>query len=151
MKNPRRDTKFSFDIVKLLMLRVIRTGIGLPRILRAPRPEPRNHVGHFLVRHRLARYITAPVGGPQFGAPGNHNRAQALIAYQREIGIVGDGATLLSSVAAGPMAGFAVGFVRYLTSLGIARRFRCMGRRIQSVENSLPPPPLPHFAGYDAT
>src|SRR5260370_26646237 len=90
MKNPRRDTKFSFDIVKLLMLRVIRNGIGLPRILRSPRAEPRNHVGDFLVRHGLARYVSAPVGCPQFGTARDYNRAQTLIAEQGEKGIVRD-------------------------------------------------------------
>src|SRR4029077_7041885 len=100
MKNPRRDTKFSFDIVKLLMLPVIRNGIRLPWVLNSPRAEPRNHVGHFLVRHRLARHIFAPVRSPQFRTSGDHDRAQALIADQREKGIVRDGAALWSSTAA---------------------------------------------------
>src|SRR5713226_759937 len=120
MKNPRRDSKFSFDIVKLLMLRVIRIGIGLPGILRAPRAEPGNHVGHFLVRHGPARHISTPVGGPQFGTTGDHDRAKPLIADQREKRIVRDSAALWSSTAAGSMARFAVGLVRDLASLRVA-------------------------------
>src|SRR5260370_3691942 len=146
MKNPRRDTKFSLDIIKLLMLPVLRSGIGLPGILKSTGAAPRKSVGHFLVRHRLARHISAPARSPQFRTAGDHDRAQALIADQREKGIVRDGAALWSCTAARPMARFAVGFVRYLTSLGIARRFRCIGRRIDSVENSMTAPARPHFA-----
>src|ERR1700730_11873393 len=70
INSPRRESVFSFDIVKLLMRRVIRNGICLLRICRALRGEPRHYVRDFLFRHRLAGNISAPVGSAKFGAPG---------------------------------------------------------------------------------
>src|SRR5713101_6393503 len=108
MKNPRREIVFSFGIVKLLVLCVIRSGIRLSGVLRAPRGKPGNDVSNFLVRHGLTRHVCAPVGGPQFGTARDDNRAKPLIADQREKGIVREGTSLWSSAAARPMAGLAV-------------------------------------------
>jgi hypothetical protein len=68
-------------------------------------------VGHFLVRHGLVWDISAPVRRSQFGTADDDNRAQPLIADQREKRIVGDCATLCASVAARAMARFAVSSV----------------------------------------
>src|SRR5580692_7604154 len=49
MNSPRRESVFSFDIVKLLVLRIIRNRIRLARALNASRGEPCNNVSDFLV------------------------------------------------------------------------------------------------------
>src|SRR5436190_23662874 len=80
---------------KLLVLRVIRrSGIRLPGVLHSARCEPGNNVGNFLVRHRLATDISAPVGRPQFGTASDDNRAQSLVANQRQKRIIRDVAAL---------------------------------------------------------
>src|SRR6266404_9320023 len=106
MNSPRRESVFSFDIVKLLMLRVIRNGIGLTGVLYAPRGKPCNHVGDFLVRHRLARHVATPVGCPQLGTASDHNRTQSLIADEREKGIVRNRAALCASATGNAVARF---------------------------------------------
>jgi hypothetical protein len=71
MKNPRRErlaeaggvVAVFVNILFLRMLRVIKTGIRLPGILRTPRCEPGNYVCDFLIGHRLSTSIVAPVGG----------------------------------------------------------------------------------------
>src|SRR6266403_1322676 len=108
MNRPRREMILSFDIFQLLMLRVIRNCVRLARILNALRSKPCHYVGHFLVRHGLVWDISAPVRRSQFGTADDDNRAQPLIADQREKRIVGDCATLWASVAARAMARFAV-------------------------------------------
>src|SRR4029453_14154232 len=54
MKSPRRVINVSFDIVKLLALRFIRSEIRLPRGADAVRGEPAHHVRHLLLRHRTS-------------------------------------------------------------------------------------------------
>src|SRR5262249_24468075 len=83
VKNPRRESVVSFDIVRLLVLRV-RSGIGLPGVLCSARNQPGDNVRDFLVCHRLAGHVSAPVGRTQFRAAGYDNRAQSLIAHQRQ-------------------------------------------------------------------
>src|ERR1700722_9144073 len=96
MKNPRRERLASaggdvsgfVDIVFLrLFLRVLRvanSGIRLPRILRAPRSQPRNYICDFLIGHWTSGDIAAPVGCAQFRPACDHDRAQSLIADQRQ-------------------------------------------------------------------
>src|ERR1700688_4453480 len=69
-----RVVSLSLDIEKLLVvLRVIRNGIGLSRVLAAARNQPGNDIGDFLVRHRLAWHVSAPVGRSQFWTAGDDN------------------------------------------------------------------------------
>src|SRR5712692_12643 len=65
--------------------------IRLARVDRALRCQPRNDVGNLLVRQWL-RSIGAPIRHSLVRLPGNRNTAQRLIADQREIGPVDDGA-----------------------------------------------------------
>src|ERR1700688_3671806 len=93
MNRPRRERVVSTGIEKLLMLlRVIRNGIRLPRDLHTERGEPGNYVRNFLVGHRFARHVSTPVRGAQFRTAGDNNGAQCLIADQRQKRIVDDGA-----------------------------------------------------------
>src|SRR5260370_7804822 len=108
MKSPRRESVFSFDIMRLLLLCVIRNGIRLARVQSALRCEPSNYVCNFLVGHWLAGRVSAPVRCSQFGTAGDNNGAQPLIAHQREKGVIGDGAPLFSAPTSDPMPRFAV-------------------------------------------
>src|ERR1700722_1859287 len=136
INSPRRESVFSFDIVELLMLCVIRSGICLLRICRALRGEPRHYVCDFLFRHWFAGNISAPVRSAKFGATGNDNGAQALIADEREKYIIRHGASLLSTPPVPTVAGPAVD-PEYERSLrGIARRPCKVGRRTRSFKNS---------------
>src|ERR1700675_1041198 len=92
MNSPRRESVFSFGIVRLLMLRLIRNGIRLSGVLSPARSQPGNDVGDLLCRHRLARHVSAPVWRSQFRAAGDNHSAQLLIADQSEKRIIGDGA-----------------------------------------------------------
>src|SRR6266853_6116641 len=95
-----REWKLMLTSSKLLVLRVIRrSGIGPPGVLHSARCEPGNNVGNFLVRHRLAAHIFAPVGRPQFGPSSDDNRAQPLIADQRQKGIIRDVAAVWPALA----------------------------------------------------
>src|ERR1700730_1633574 len=120
MNSPRRESVFSFDIVKLLMLRVIRSGICRPRIRRTLRGKPSNYIRDFLFRHRFARNISAPVGRAKFGATGNHNSAQALIADEREERMIRHGAALCSTSAVRAVTVPAVGLEYEGPSPGIS-------------------------------
>src|SRR5580704_12384156 len=118
------------------MLRIIRNGIRLPRIFNSLRGKPGHYVGDFLVGHGFVRHVSAPVWGPQFRAASDDNRAQPLIADQREKRIIGDGAAFWSSATARAVAGCAVSFVCDFALNSIARGFRGIGRWNASVENS---------------
>src|SRR5258708_871572 len=146
INSPRRESVFSFDIIRLLVLRVIRNGIRLSRVRSPPRGEPGNYVGDFLVRHGLAGHVSAPVWRSQFGTTGDDNGAQPLIADEREKGIIRDGAALWSSVAARAVARFAIRFVGKFASQSVARGLRRIGRRTGCVENSAPAPARSDFA-----
>jgi len=114
MKRLRRErvVSLSFDIEKLLMvLRFIRSGIGLSRVLNASRNEPGNNVRDFLVGHGFTGDVSTPVRGAQFGAAGDDYGAQSLIADQREKRIIGNGAALWSAAAVRAVAGCAVSLV----------------------------------------
>src|SRR5260370_19789830 len=111
MKSPRRESVFSFNIMRLLLLCVIRNGIRLARVQSALRCEPSNYVGNFLVGHRLAGCVSAPVRCSQFGTAGDNNGAQPLIAHQREKGIIVDSAPLLSPATSGTMSAFALSLI----------------------------------------
>src|SRR5260370_27269528 len=65
--------------------------IRLARVDRPLRCQPRNDVGDLLVRQWL-RGIGAPIRHALVRLPGNRNTAQRLIADQRKIGPVDDGA-----------------------------------------------------------
>src|SRR5580700_5074323 len=93
IKRPRRESVGSFDIVKLLVvLRVIRNGIGLSWVLNTAGNEPRNDVRDLLFRHRFARHVSAPVWGAQLRTASYDDRAQSLIADQREKRTIRDSA-----------------------------------------------------------
>src|SRR5260370_35292843 len=86
-----RERKLMLTSSKLLVLRVIRRGgIRLAGVLHSTRCQPGNHVGNFLVRHRLATDISAPTRRPQLGTAKVFNRAQPRIAHQRQKGIIRD-------------------------------------------------------------
>src|ERR1700721_1145365 len=136
INSPRRESVFSFDIVELLMLCVIRSGICLLRICRAVRGEPRHYVCDFLFRHWFARDISAPVGSAKFGSTDNDNGAQTLIAEEREKYIIRHGAALRSTSAVRAVAGRAVGLEYDGSLLGIARRLCKVGRWVGSFKNS---------------
>src|ERR1700728_1589898 len=88
IKNPRRERLGSaggavtvfVDILSLRVLRVVRSGIRLPRILRTPRRQPGNYICNFLIGHWTSGDIAAPVGCAQFRPASDHDRAQCLIA-----------------------------------------------------------------------
>src|SRR4029077_8368635 len=111
MNNPRREILFSFGIFRLLMLGVIRSRVCPPRVLNPPRGEPGNYVGDFLIRHRFSRHISTPIGRAQFRTPGDHNRAQALIADERKKRIIRDSAALGSTTSTRTVARLAVGLI----------------------------------------
>src|ERR1700679_3394335 len=75
MKNPRRESEASaggvvsvlvdiffspiisplfLGVLRLRLLRIVHSGIRLPRILRAPGCQPRNYVCDFLIGHWIA-------------------------------------------------------------------------------------------------
>src|ERR1700722_8732666 len=80
MKNPRRERLASaggavspfgdilflrvlrFRLLRIVSSSVAQSGIRLPRILRAPRREPGNHIRDFLIGHWTSWNIAAPVG-----------------------------------------------------------------------------------------
>src|ERR1700735_1590371 len=92
MKNPRRESESSaggvvtvfVDILFLRVLRVVQSGIRLPRTLRTPRCQPGNYICDFLIGHWTAGDIATPVGCAQLRPAGDHDRAQCLIADQRQ-------------------------------------------------------------------
>src|SRR5580700_2122753 len=85
IRSPRRERVGSFDIVKLLVvLRVIRNGIGLSWVLNTAGNEPRNDVRDLLFRHRFGGHVSSPVWRAQFRAANDDDRAQSLIADQRK-------------------------------------------------------------------
>src|ERR1700722_6376406 len=69
MRKPRRErlapagggVSVFVDILFLRLLRGVQSGIRLPRILRTPGCQPGNHVCNFLIGHRMAGHIAAPV------------------------------------------------------------------------------------------
>src|SRR5258705_13988879 len=91
MKRPRRVSRVSFDTSSLLTLIDLCSEVRLSRRCDAMRGEPAHYVGDFLIRHRPASDVAAPVGSAQFGTSRDQHRAQPLIARQREKRIVGDG------------------------------------------------------------
>src|SRR5580693_8995917 len=97
IKNPRRERLasaggavavlvdiFFLRVLLLRLLRIVRSGIRLPRILRTPRCQPSNYVCNFLIGHWTSGDIAAPVRSAQFRSAGDHDRAQCLIADQRQ-------------------------------------------------------------------
>src|ERR1700691_4215239 len=127
MKNPRRERLASavgavtglVDISFLRVLRVVLSGIRLPRILRTPRCQPSHYICDFLVGHWMSGDIAAPVGCTQFRPAGDHDRAQCLIADQRQERIIRDSASLGCSPAFRTVAGCAVGSKDELAVIGI--------------------------------
>src|SRR5262244_3846923 len=85
-----------------------RSRVWLPGVLHSARSKPGDHVSYFLVRHRLAGRIAAPIGRTQFRPASDNNRAQSLITNQRKERIVRDGASLGSALAGCPVAGCAI-------------------------------------------
>src|SRR5271156_3435338 len=135
MNSPRREISSS-TIVKLLVVREIRNRIWLAGVLGTPGNEPGNYVGDFLLRHRLALHVAAPVWRAKLGTARDDNGAQTLIADKREKRIIRDGAALLCAMPGCSMAGFAIRFVSGFALLSIAGGFRGVGRRIGRVESS---------------
>src|SRR5580692_12789319 len=92
MKNARREREASaggvvavfVDILFLRVLRVVQSGIRLPRILRSASCQPGNYIGNFRIGHWTSGNIAAPVGRAQFRSASDHGRAQSLIADQSE-------------------------------------------------------------------
>src|SRR5882724_1421788 len=102
MKKPRRESALSVDgaisglvvisflqllrmmLLRITILRIIRSGIRLTWALRATRCQPGNHICDFRVGHGSAGNVSAPVGRPQVRSARDHDCAQALIADQRE-------------------------------------------------------------------
>src|SRR5580704_1757013 len=146
INSPRRETVFSFDIIRPLVLLVLRNRVRLAWSLSALRGEPGDDIGDFLIRHRLAGHISPPVRRSQFRAPGDDNGAQSLIADQRKKGIIGDGASPRGSVAARAVTGFAVGLVCEFSARDDACRFRSVARWIRRTENSGTAPTRSDFA-----
>src|SRR5260370_18905470 len=115
MNSPRRESIFSFDIFRLLVLGVIRSRVWLPRVLNPPRGEPSDYVGDFLVRHRPARHVSPPIRRSQLRAARDDTRAQPLIADERQKRIIRDRAAFASaptgcagpSPPSGPISTFA--------------------------------------------
>src|ERR1700730_2473268 len=136
MNSPRRESVFSFDIVELLMLRVIRRGICRPRIRRALRGKPSNYIRDFLFRHRFAGNISAPVGSAKFGSTGNDNGAQILIADEREKYIIRQGASLRSTATVRTVARLAVGLEYERPLRGTSHGLCKVGRWVGSFKNS---------------
>src|SRR5580704_17315374 len=134
MNRPRREILFSSDIVKLLVLGVIRSRIWLPWVVNPFRGQPGNEVGDFLIGDGLARHIFSPIWSSQFRAPCDDNGAQSLVADKRKKRIVGDGTGLLTTATTRAMAGLAVNFVCGFASLGISGRFRQIRRQFDPLE-----------------
>src|SRR6202050_5948832 len=101
IKNPRRERLASaggavtvfvdilfLPVLRLRLLRIVRSGIRLPRILCTPRCQPRNYIGDFLIRHWTSWDVSAPVGCTQLRPASDHDRAQCLIADQRQKRII---------------------------------------------------------------
>src|SRR5260370_20385698 len=108
-----RERKLMLTSSKLLVLRVIRRGgIRLAGVLHSSRCQPGNHVGNFLVRHRLAADICAPVMRPLFGTASGYNRAPSLIAHQCQKRIIRDVAALWPAFALPALAGGALKAIR---------------------------------------
>src|ERR1700722_2063642 len=133
MKNPRRERSGLADgaisgFVDILflrfflrVLRVVQSGIRLPWIRRTSRCQPGNYICDFLIGHWTSGDVAAPVGCAQFRAAGDHDRAQCLIADQRQKRIIRDGASLLRSPAFRTMAGCAICSKYELAAIGIPR------------------------------
>src|SRR6202044_129456 len=79
MKNPRRERLASaglavsvfvailispllFRVLRLRLLRIVQSGIRLPRILGTPRHQPGDYIRDFLIGHGSSGNIAAPVG-----------------------------------------------------------------------------------------
>src|SRR5438309_11972597 len=107
------------------------------------RGEPGNDVRDFLVRHRPAADVAAPIRGSQLGTAADDDGAQSPVADQRQEGIVGYGTTLWSALALGTVARFAIDGVGDFAALRVAIGLRGVGRRIRSVEHSRPAPARP--------
>src|SRR5580704_13011194 len=78
--------------------------IRLTGITRALRGKPRNNIGDLLIRHRL-RSMRSPIRHALIRPPGDHDAAQSLIADQRKIRPIHDGANLTLAalcIAGGP-------------------------------------------------
>src|SRR4029077_6276013 len=75
MNSPRREMLFSFGTFRLLGLRVIGSRVWLAWVRNASGREPPNTVGDFLIRHRPARQVSAPVGCSQLWAARDYDRA----------------------------------------------------------------------------
>ena len=87
------------------MLCIVRSGIWPSRTLRPLGGEPRNYIRDFLLRHRFAGDVSAPVRRAEFRAAGDGNGAQALIADERKKSLICDVASFWSPVAAHAVAG----------------------------------------------
>src|SRR5580704_13501495 len=157
MKNPRRERLASagladsvfvdilispllLRVLRLRPLRIVQSGIRLPRILGAPRHQPGNYICDFLIGHWMSGDIAAPIGRAQFWPAGDHDRAQSLIADQRQERIIRDGAPLGRSRAFGTMAGCAICSKHKLAVIDIPGGFCRIGGWIGSIENVFAPP-----------
>src|SRR5260370_29744142 len=119
MNSPRRESIFSFDIFRLLVLGVIRSRVWMPRVLNPPRGEPGDYVGNFLVRHKPARHVSPPIRRSQLRAARDDTRAQLLIADERQKRIIRDRAAFASASTACAVAGLAEGLICNFASLGV--------------------------------
>src|ERR1700689_28307 len=141
MRNPRRERLASaggvvtvfvdilflrlfLPVLRLRLLRIVRSGIRLPRILCTPRCQPRNYIGDFLIGHWTSWDVAAPVGCTQLRPASDHDRAQCLIADQRQKRIIRNGASLRRSRAIRTMAGCAKGSKHESTVTDIPGGFR---------------------------
>src|SRR5260370_15230186 len=115
--------------------------IRLARITRAFRRKPRNNVGDLLVRHRL-RSMRSPIRHALIRPPGDHDAAQTLIADQRKIRLINEGANLSLAglcIAGGPftrssMASRTVDAESLLPASAITRQRRPVLRNTQPGE-----------------
>src|SRR6266481_1850844 len=76
-------------------------------------------------------------------ASSDYTRPQSLVAHQREKSSIGNGAAFLPAVAFRAVAGFAIRFVRDLAASSVARGFRRVRRRRDTIQNSGSAPARP--------
>src|SRR6266700_1150731 len=88
-------------IVSLIFLRLLVAWIWLSGICLSVCNQPRNNICNFLWCHRSVRHIIAPFGMAQVRPPGNHGRAQVLIADESEKRVINNGAALCRAFAFG--------------------------------------------------
>src|SRR5260370_23205123 len=119
MNSPRRESIFSFDIFRLLVLGVIRSRVWLPRVLNPPRGEPGDYVGDFLVKHRPARHVSPPIRRSQLRAAREDTRAQPLIADVRQKPIIRDPPACASARTGWAVARLAESLIYNFGSLGV--------------------------------